>query len=338
MNNFNFVKTEDGSTGLYSNEVKDIFHSKTGAMKEAFDKFIEPSFFDEIIKKQKSTNILDICYGIGYNTKAALSLIPDGYNLSIDCLEYSDEFVKLSPFIFDSLNRIDINLLLFSLLDYKDYNFESLFNHRNYLDENMLGFIQFIQKEGYISNPQLLNNSFLHNIYYKYIAKSIKCDFKPTVFKNVSITYHIGDARNTIKECNKTYDIVFLDAFSPQKDPTLWTVDFLSLVKDKMNQNSVLVSYSKSTPFRSALNQLGLFVGKTFVDDIDMGTVASLNKDKIINPLSNFDIELLNTRSGITYKDANLNLRFNEILKNREIEQKNSNLISHTQFLKKFSK
>ena len=75
MNNFNFVKTEDGSTGLYSNEVKDIFHSKTGAMKEAFDKFIKPSFFDEIIKKQKSTNILDICYGIGYNTKTALDEI-----------------------------------------------------------------------------------------------------------------------------------------------------------------------------------------------------------------------------------------------------------------------
>ena len=47
------------------------------------------------------------------------------------------------------------------------------------------------------------------------------------------------------------------------------------------------------------------------------------------------DFELLKTRSGITYKDPTLSLSSLQILKNREIEQKNSNLISHTQFLKK---
>ena len=66
-----------------------------------------------------------------------------------------------------------------------------------------------------------------------------------------------------------------------------------------------------------------------------MGTVASFNKNNILNPLSEYDFELLKTRSGITYKDPTLSLSSLQILQNRELEQKNSNLISHTQFLKK---
>lgn len=338
MKDYNFVKTLDGSVGLYSNTVNDIFHSKSGAMKEAFDKFIIPSFFEKLISNNKRVNILDICYGIGYNTKAALSLINDEYHLSIDCLEFSNELIQLSPFIYDSLNRIDINIFLFSKINYADYDFNFIIKNSEYTDRNMLDFISFIKKEGYVYNPSVVENEFLHNIYYNYITNSTKYVSKINKFNNVSLTYRTGDARISIKDCTKSYDIVFLDAFSPQKDPTLWTIDFLSLIKEKMNDNSVLVSYSKSTPFRSALSKLGFCVGKTFIDGVDMGTVASQSKDKIINPLSDYDIELLNTRSGITYKDSMLNLNSSEILKNREIEQKDSSLISHTQFLKKYLK
>ena len=136
---------------------------------------------------------------------------------------------------------------------------------------------------------------------------------------------------------NNKYDIVFLDAFSSQKDPVLWTIDFLKLIKDKMKQNSVLLSYSKSTPFRSALFELGFCVGKTFIDEKDMGTIASFNPDNIKYVLDDYDYQLIKTRSGITYKDKNLDLSANDILKQRAAEQKNSNLISCTQFLKQNS-
>ena len=199
-------------------------------------------------------------------------------------------------------------------------------------------FIKKIRFEGYKYNPQENKNSFLHNIYYNYISYSMKYGFKSTNINNFIITFHFDDARRSIKSLNNIYDIVFLDAFSSQKDPTIWTIDFLSAVKDKMNKNSILVSYSKSTPFRSALLELGFSVGKTFINEIDMGTVASLNCENIKSKLSPYDIELLSTRSGITYKDSNLNLSAKEILNNREIEQKNSNRLSHTAFLKLYSK
>ena len=338
MEKFNFVITDYKSVGLYSNEVNDIFHSKTGALKEAFDKFILPCFLKESFSSKTSLNILDICYGIGYNTKAAISIMPDNFNLSIDCLEYCDDFVRLSPFIYDSLNRLDISLFLFSQIKYNDFEFiDKLKNYEPFFSKDMLDFLSFIKKEGYISNPSDDYVVFLHNIYYKYIANSMKQDLNLNKYNKTQINFHIGDARIKINDCKYIYDVVFLDAFSPQKDPTLWTIDFLSLVKEKMNENSILVSYSKSTPFRSALSQLGFYVGKTFIDEVDMGTIASLDKSKIINPLTEYDVQLLNTRSGITYKDANLDLNSDEILINREIEQKNSNLISHTQFLKKYS-
>ena len=174
MSKFNFIKTEDGSIGLYSNEINDIFHSKTGAMTEAFDKFIKPSFILDLICKKNSLKILDICYGIGYNSKAALSVIPKDYKLTIDCLEYSKEYIQLSPFIFDSLNRIDINLFLFSKINYDSYDFGILSKFSEYLDVNMLSFIKFIHKIGYIYDPQVNNNSFLHNIYYNYMTNSMK--------------------------------------------------------------------------------------------------------------------------------------------------------------------
>lgn len=340
MDNIKFVKTEDNSVGLYSNEVNDIFHSKTGALREAFEKFIVPSFLSELFSdRNNKVNILDICYGIGYNTKAALNVLQDELCLNIDCLEFSQDFVKLSPFIFDSLNRIDINLFLLSRIQFNDYSFiKSLNKDRVFLDNNMLCFIEFLEKERYKTIPQTNQLTFLHNIYYNYITSSMKQGVNLNKYNKTYIDFKYGDARKSINQCNRAYDVVFLDAFSPQKDPTLWTIHFLSLVKNKMNDNSVLVSYSKSTPFRSALLQLGFYVGKTFIEGGDMGTVASLNKNKIKNPLTDYDIQLLNTRSGIVYKDPNLSLSAKEILLLRENEQKNSNLISHTQFLKTYKK
>ena len=54
--------------------------------------------------------------------------------------------------------------------------------------------------------------------------------------------------------------------------------------------------------------------------------------------LTSYDVELLNTRSGIPYRDESFTSSASEILKRREFEQSNSNLISHTAFLKKHSK
>lgn len=157
---------------------------------------------------------------------------------------------------------------------------------------------------------------------------------KPNKFNNSNIRFFLGDARKTLLHSNNFYDVVFLDAFSPKKDPSLWTIDFLSLIKSKMKSNSILVSYSKSVPFRSALFELGFIIGKTLIDNIDMGTIASFNPSFISLKLSDDDFKLLNTRSGIPYRDINFSLPPSSIIVNRNIEAASSNKISRSQFEK----
>jgi hypothetical protein len=70
--------TADGSVGLYSESYNDIFHSATGALTEAYEKFIYPIDF-ETLMSDSEINVLDICYGIGYNSKSFLNFVFENY-------------------------------------------------------------------------------------------------------------------------------------------------------------------------------------------------------------------------------------------------------------------
>lgn len=71
MRDYEPYYTEDGSIGLYSFAEKDVYHSKFGALTEAWEKFILPSGIDKNFNSE--IKVLDVCYGIGYNTKALMS-------------------------------------------------------------------------------------------------------------------------------------------------------------------------------------------------------------------------------------------------------------------------
>jgi hypothetical protein len=74
MSRFHPYFTNDGSVGLYSDDFDDIYHSTTGALTEAYEKFILPIDFDWLLSLER-INVLDICYGIGYNSKSFLNFI-----------------------------------------------------------------------------------------------------------------------------------------------------------------------------------------------------------------------------------------------------------------------
>ncbi len=62
--------TKDGTTTLYTAEFDEYYHSlKDGALQESLQKHIIPAF--KLCKKEKLT-ILDICFGLGYNTLSAI--------------------------------------------------------------------------------------------------------------------------------------------------------------------------------------------------------------------------------------------------------------------------
>lgn len=84
--------TNDGSVGLFSPVADDIYHSTYGALTEAYEKFILPSNIKNYLKKNNEIKILDICYGIGYNSKSFLNFLIDFiYNETI----YTDNNINI---------------------------------------------------------------------------------------------------------------------------------------------------------------------------------------------------------------------------------------------------
>lgn len=67
--------TEDGSYTFFSQEFQETFHSSFGAKQEAEVRYIEPCQLQQLTTRQSSIHILDVCYGLGYNSAAALEAI-----------------------------------------------------------------------------------------------------------------------------------------------------------------------------------------------------------------------------------------------------------------------
>ena len=90
--------TNDGSVGLFSPNADDIYHSTYGALTEAYEKFILPSDLKNFLQKNSEIKILDICFGIGYNTKSFLNFI---YNETI----YKDNIKHIDKLYGNNIKR-----------------------------------------------------------------------------------------------------------------------------------------------------------------------------------------------------------------------------------------
>lgn len=66
--------TDDGSFTFFSETFGETFHSTQGARAEAFVKFVKATHLAEKATRDR-LNLLDVCYGLGYNTAAALETI-----------------------------------------------------------------------------------------------------------------------------------------------------------------------------------------------------------------------------------------------------------------------
>ncbi|MEA5490135.1 MULTISPECIES: tRNA (5-methylaminomethyl-2-thiouridine)(34)-methyltransferase MnmD [Pseudanabaena] len=91
MDKLSLFPTEDGSVTFWSDTFQETFHSSHGAKHEAEAKFVIPAKIAEKARIQTQLNILDVCYGLGYNSAAAIACVselPDrSANLHIIALE-----------------------------------------------------------------------------------------------------------------------------------------------------------------------------------------------------------------------------------------------------------
>ncbi|MGI0497199.1 tRNA (5-methylaminomethyl-2-thiouridine)(34)-methyltransferase MnmD [Limnospira platensis] len=266
--------TEDGSFTFFSPEFGEAFHSRFGAKGEAQSKFVEP-----LNLAAKATaprlKILDICYGLGYNTAAALAAI---WEVHPNC---QVEMIGLE------------------------------------LDQGV---------------PQRAIAQGLLNDYPLPIPEYLK-----TLGTQLQITSHnlqgkllIGDARETLKQVYDSgfqADAICLDPFSPPTCPGLWTVEFLAMVAQCLKPDGGrLATYSCAAAVRTALMMAGLAIASsTPFGRRAPGTIASWDGVGL-PPLTEKELEQLNTRAAIPYRDPNLGDRHQSIIERRQTEQAGSPL------------
>ena len=68
-------ETLDGSYTFFSDEFQEAFHSIYGAKQEAEVKFVIPTHLRQLAREKSQITLLDICYGLGYNSAAAIEAI-----------------------------------------------------------------------------------------------------------------------------------------------------------------------------------------------------------------------------------------------------------------------
>ena len=76
--------TADGSFSLHSNSFAESFHSSGGALEEANNKFVLPAQLDRF-SSGSSIRVLDVCFGLGYNTAALIAALPQLVAPAVDC-------------------------------------------------------------------------------------------------------------------------------------------------------------------------------------------------------------------------------------------------------------
>jgi tRNA U34 5-methylaminomethyl-2-thiouridine-forming methyltransferase MnmC len=78
---------------------------------------------------------------------------------------------------------------------------------------------------------------------------------------NFSAEIIIGDARQTLPIMkHEKFHGIYQDAFSPKRNPMLWTVQWFKDLRDAADENCILSTYSASSSIRKSLMEAGWIV------------------------------------------------------------------------------
>ena len=178
-----YIKTNDGSNTLYSNKYSQNFHSlNDGAVNESLSKYIIPSL--NIFQEQKTLNILDICFGIGYNTFTTILYILQN-NLNIKVNFYS---VELDLELIESLKNFDYPKEFIQIKNI----ITSISNNKSYKDEQFYIEVKIDDARNYIKNIKNIDivyqDAFSSDVNKELWTKEYFCDISKSLSKNAIIT------------------------------------------------------------------------------------------------------------------------------------------------------
>ncbi len=210
------VQTGDGTNTMYSAEFDECYHStRDGALHESLTKHVIPALMLQADKKELT--ILDICFGLGYNTLATL------YYIRRENLDTKVQI--LSPEFDEELVR-----------SLATFNYPSEF-------DDLRPIIEAISRNELYEDEQFRIDVLIGD------AREIIQSIKPKLS-----TLHYPLSNNDIKP---KFDIIYQDAFSPAKNPTLWTREWFADIREVCADDAVLTTYSVAAATRMGLYENG---------------------------------------------------------------------------------
>ncbi len=295
LNKPSLILTDDGSMTCFNEETGELYHNRAGAYTEALVNYVKPSHFLDKLSQTQSLQLLDVCFGLGYNSwvflEALLKNLPQHpFTITIHGIEKDPKILQMIPEV---------------LKDPK---------------------LCYLKKF-----PALLE----HNIYYQTQTKVREITINVGENQVIILKLTLDDLRQVVPILDTPFDLIFHDPFSPVKVPHLWTVDlfnvYFNLLKVRQGR---LLTYSTAGAVRGGLREAGFFLYRTAaLGKKTGGTLASTQKlvlpsldsghESYFVPISSEEETYLNTRSSLPYRDATFKSHPEQIVVNRmeELQQ-----------------
>ena len=154
-----------------------------------------------------------------------------------------------------------------------------------------------------------------------YAALSLE---KAEIPENININVYIEDARQTVQRLDDdTYDAIFLDPFSQNMAPELFSVELFKEFRRIIKDDGIIATYTSSAPVRAGFIEAGFYIGLGPIFGRKQGgTLASPNPLMLDWSLPrNDEIRIALSDVGIPFRDPNLNSSSDFILEKRTEER-----------------
>ena len=170
---------------------------------------------------------------------------------------------------------------------------------------------------------------------------------------HAQVTLLWGDARRTVHDLPENWktDLILMDAFSPGSCPELWTEEFLGALANRLAPGGRLLTYSRAAAMRASLQRAGLELRSLQPapgqrTEWSSGTLAVKpggpeplpNHGPGWKPLCTMEIEHLNTRAAVPYRDPKSEDDAPQIRKRRQHEQQDCNKESTSSWQRRWIK
>ena len=142
--------------------------------------------------------------------------------------------------------------------------------------------------------------------------------------ENININVFIEDARQTVQNLeDNAYDAIFLDPFSQNMAPELFSVEFFKQFRRIIKDDGIVATYTSSAPVRAGFIESGFYIGLgPIFGRMQGGTLASPNTEMLDWALpKNDEIRIALSDVGIPFRDPGLNNSSEYILDARAEER-----------------